>query len=175
MTPPLPFIPDLGACRTGTARHSLRLIDGPNMSNLRSGGRDRRTYGAIADLATLHGWMVASAAHLGVTLQPFVSNHEGALLEYVHAHHDDTDAWLINPAGLNLQSEALREALAETGHPVQELHFANVAAIGYPVTVFTRSVTGMSMGLRQYGYLASLLGLVMALDDPAFLDGAVHA
>ena len=157
--------------RSGSARHRLRLIDGPNMPNLGGGGRDPRTYGTIASLAALHGWMTEAAEGLGVRLDTVTSNHEGDLLEHVHAHMDDTDAWLINPAGLNLQSEALREALTETGRPVQELHFANVAAIGYPETVFTRSVTGMTMGLRQYGYLASMLGLVLALDDPDVLGG----
>lgn len=168
--PSEPFeFPDLRATRRIRTELNLKLIDGPNMSNLRPGGRDRRTYGAIASIDVLHAWMTAFATSLGVTLETKVSNHEGELLEYVHRTAEDTDAYLINPAGLNLQSEALREALHETNRPVMELHFANIAAIGYPVTVFTRSVTGMTFGLRQYGYLATLFALVMALDDPGFL------
>lgn len=161
--------PDLRNVRRSRAVRNLRLIDGPNMSNLRPGGRDRRTYGAIESIGVLHAWLTGFAASLGISLETKVSNHEGELLEYVHRTAVDTDAYLINPAGLNLQSEALREALHETGRPVMELHFANIAAIGYPNTVFTRSVTGMTMGLRQYGYLATVFALVMALDDPGFL------
>ena len=161
--------PDLRNIRRSRTARKLRLIDGPNMSNLRPGGRDRRTYGAIESIDLLHAWLTGFAGSLGVALETKLSNHEGELLEYVHRTADETDAYLVNPAGLNLQSEALREALHETGRPIMELHFANIAAIGYPNTVFTRSVTGMTMGLRQYGYLATLFALVMALDDPEFV------
>lgn len=156
---------DLRHMRRSERRYSFRLIDGPNMSNLRTGGRDRRTYGSIPDIGTLHRNVVDLGEALNVEVSTFLSNHEGELIEYVHETAGTTDAYLINPAGLNLIGAALSEALAETAKPVIELHFANIAAIGYQTTLFTHSVTGMTMGLRQYGYYGSIIGLACLLDD----------
>jgi 3-dehydroquinate dehydratase-2 len=164
--------PDLRTRRRSKARFQLALIDGPNMSNLRTGGRDRRTYGTIESIEVLHAWLKSFAESLGVDLDVVLSNHEGEIIEYVHRSSPGTHAYLINPAGLNCQGEALYEALRESGRPVVELHFANIAAIGYQMTVFTRSVQAMTMGLRHYGYLASIFALVIALDDDTFLGAA---
>jgi len=153
--------------RPTLAKLKFALIDGPNMSNLRTGGRDRRTYGAIESIETLHSWLTASAAEIGIELETFVSNHEGEIIEYVHSKSDFIDAFLVNPAGLNLQSHALNEALIESNRPIIELHFANIAALGYPTTVFTQGATAMVMGLRQYGYLASLVAVALALNERA--------
>ena len=154
------------AVRTGTTRHRLRLIDGPNMSNL--GRRDPRLFGTIASIDALHDMVRDHAERLGVELECFVSNHEGAILEHLHAHAHDTDAWLVNPAGLTTTSEGFRHALQETRKPAIEVHFHNPAANGQ-VSVFSPSVLGMVSGLRQYSYIAALTGLVLALDDETFL------
>jgi 3-dehydroquinate dehydratase II len=150
-------------------RWNIRLIDGPNMSNL--GRRDRRLYGDIASIDALHAQVTQVAEELGVSLETFVSNYEGKLLEYIHETAATTDAYLVNPGGLTTTSEGMRHALQETKKPVIEIHFYNLTANGQH-SVFSPSVLGMSSGLRQYSYHAALIGLTMALDDDTFLgDG----
>jgi 3-dehydroquinate dehydratase-2 len=154
--------------RTGARRHRIALIDGPNMSNL--GKRNARVYGSIGSLE-----------QLGVQLRTFASNYEGAILEFLHETAEETDGYIINPAGLTLFGEATRHALEETGRPAIEVHFANISSgggaagqgRGLPVGAwqsrFSPSVTGVMQGMRQYSYHAALIALTLALDDETFL------
>lgn len=159
----------------GARRWHIGVVNGPNMPNL--GHRDEAIYGPIRSLADLEDYVAAFAATLGVTVEQFSSNHEGAILDFLHSRAASSDGFLINPAGLTTYGEATRHALADTGRPYVEVHFANitrhfdgVAPAGQPLTSrFTYSATGLVMGLRQHGYLGALLGLTLALDDEAFL------
>jgi 3-dehydroquinate dehydratase-2 len=165
--------------RTGARRHRIALIDGPNMSNL--GKRNARVYGSIGSLEQLHGVVGALADELGVQLRTFASNYEGAILEFLHETAEETDGYIINPAGLTLFGEATRHALEETGRPAIEVHFANISSgggaarqgRGLPVGAwqsrFSPSVTGVVQGMRQYSYHAALIALTLALDDETFL------
>jgi 3-dehydroquinate dehydratase II len=164
------------ALRQGARRHKIVIIDGPNMTNL--GARNKKVYGAINSIDELQQFSRDFGEKLGVEIETFVSNYEGAILEYIHANAATADAFIINPAGLTEIGIPTKHALAETGKPVVEIHFANVdapptAPRGLPIgpwdSVFRTSVTGVAMGLRQYSYPAAILGLVMALDDETFL------
>jgi 3-dehydroquinate dehydratase II len=164
------------AFRADSARRwRIGVIDGPNMPNL--GRRDRAVYGELASLAELQSIVAAFAADIGVEVEAFASNHEGEILEFIHESSRSVDAYVVNPAGLTTYGEATRHALAESGHPFVEVHFANTARtfpdLAGPGSLmesrFTRSATGLVMGLRHHGYLAALLGLVLALDDEHFL------
>lgn len=152
--------------RRRTDEYLIRLIDGPNMSNL--GRRDRRLFGAIESIDALHAMVSDFGKTLGVRVECFVSNYEGAILEHIHATAHDSDGYLVNPAGLTTTSEGMRHALQETKKPVIEVHFHNLTASGQS-SRFSPSVLGMVSGLRQYSYFSALLGLVLALDDEAFL------
>jgi 3-dehydroquinate dehydratase II len=170
---------ELSALRTGTRRHRIALIDGPNMSNL--GRRNARVYGSIGSLEELHAVVSKLAGGLGVELRTFSSNYEGAILEFLHETAEETDGYIINPAGLTLFGEATRHALEETGRPAIEVHFANISSSGgaagqgrgLPVGAwqsrFSPSVTGVMQGMRQYSYHAALIALTLALDDETFL------
>ena len=162
--------------RRGDRRHRIALIDGPNMSNL--GGRSKKIYGDIRSLKDLQQFVVSTGEDLGVEVETFDSNHMGDILEYVHGSAERVAGYLINPAGLTTVGEAVRHALEETQRPVVEVHFANISAVsgsprglvgGTLDSTFTKTATGLAMGLRQYSYTAALLGLVQALDDPSFL------
>lgn len=172
---------DVTTLRTGTARHRIAVIDGPNMSNL--GARNRRVYGAVNSLAELQEFVTGVGKGLGVDVEVFASNYEGAILEFLHASAARVDGYVINPAGLTTTGEATRHSLEETGRPFVEVHFANVTAPptaprGLPggpwQSNFTRSATGVCMGLRHYSYVGALVALSMALDDSAFLGSRVE-
>ncbi|MCL8209254.1 MAG: type II 3-dehydroquinate dehydratase [Actinomycetia bacterium] len=166
--------------RPGARRHRIALIDGPNMSNL--GRRSKKVYGPIRSLEELHTFVREAGAALGVEVETFASNYEGALLEYIHASAERVDGYIVNPAGLTTQSEAMRHALEETDKPVVEVHFANLHAAGTSprgvpagpiVSRFSPTATGVVMGLRHYSYLGALVALVWSLDDADFLGAGL--
>jgi 3-dehydroquinate dehydratase-2 len=167
--------------RTGTARHKIAIIDGPNMTNL--GARNPKVYGAIASIGDLQDYCRSVGDSLGIEVVPFVSNYEGAILEFIHANAGEIDGFLINPAGLTEIGIPTKHALSETGKPFIEVHFANVVAPphhprGLPIgpwdSVFTPAATGAALGMRQYSYTAALVGLTLALDDESFLGGTAR-
>lgn len=158
--------PDLAAMRQSRRRWVIGLIDGPNMKHL--GKRDPRLFGKIGSIEELQKLVVDFGAALGVEVRPFASDHEGDLLEHVHAGAATTDGYLLDAGGLTTVSEGLRHALQETHRPVIEVAFYNLIANG-EISVFTPTVIGRAMGMREYSYVAGLLGLVLALDDESFL------
>ncbi|MSV43715.1 MAG: type II 3-dehydroquinate dehydratase [Actinobacteria bacterium] len=145
------------------------------MPNL--GRRDKGIYGPIKSLDDLQTLVRAFGDEIGVAVECFASNHEGAILDFIHGSAETTDAYIINPAGLTTYGEATRHALVDTGRPYVEVHFANTARhfrsvsgdAEPPRSKFTFSATGVVMGLRQYSYLGALLALSLGLDDAAFL------
>ncbi len=79
--------------------HRIALIDGPNMSNL--GHRSKKVYGPNQpSIGALHEYVRSYAKGLGVEVETFVSDYEGAILEFIHQSADRVDGYLINPAGL---------------------------------------------------------------------------
>ncbi|CAG7619352.1 type II 3-dehydroquinate dehydratase [Leucobacter soli] len=167
--------------RTGSQRHRIAVIDGPNMSNL--GARSKKVYGAIGSLDDLKAYVRDYGASLGVEVENFSSNHQGDILEFIHESADRVDGYIINPAGLTTVGEGVRHALEDTGRPVMEVHFANIAASaggarglggGSIQSSFTHTATGMCMGMRQYSYIGALTALVFSLDDVGFLGGAAE-
>jgi len=162
--------------RTGDRRHRIAVIDGPNMSNL--GARSKKVYGKIGSLDELKQYVANFGRQLGVDVENFSSNHQGNILEFIHESADRVDGYIINPAGLTTVGEGVRHALEDTGRPVIEVHFANIAASagaarglggGSIRSSFSHTATGVCMGMRQYSYIAALTALVLALDDEGFL------
>lgn len=154
----------LRSTRPGSTKWRLRLIDGPNMSNLGEGGRDQRTYGSVASMGELQDIMVAFATGLDVSLEVFQSNFQGDIVRYVYETTDETDAYLINPAGITRNGVSAMTALRDSRRPYIELHFANIAAVGWTESVFMATSMGVVMGLRHHGYIAAIYGLVLDLD-----------
>jgi 3-dehydroquinate dehydratase II len=158
----------------GTRAWTIAVINGPNMPNL--GARDEAIYGPIKSLADLDRLCCDFGSMLGVTVQCMGSNHEGEILDFIHASAKKVDGYVVNPAGLTTYGEATRHALSDTQKPYVEVHFANLARFLPAISGtsplesrFTKSAVGLVMGLRQYGYLGALLALVSALDDQSFL------
>ncbi|HUD25478.1 MAG TPA: type II 3-dehydroquinate dehydratase [Burkholderiaceae bacterium] len=103
---------------------SILVINGPNLNLL--GSREPAVYGR-STLADIERELAQSAARLGLTLQAFQSNHEGALIDRVHAARTDgTDFIIINAGALTHTSVALRDALAAVAIAFVEVHISNV-------------------------------------------------
>jgi 3-dehydroquinate dehydratase-2 len=102
----------------------LLLLNGPNLNLL--GTREPDVYGA-ATLADIEQAAIAQAEAAGATLACFQSNHEGALVDRIHAARlEGVDAIVINPAAFTHTSVALRDALAGVAIPFVEVHISNI-------------------------------------------------
>ncbi|HEU4852266.1 MAG TPA: type II 3-dehydroquinate dehydratase [Telluria sp.] len=102
----------------------LLLLNGPNLNLL--GTREPEVYGADT-LADVEKAAASQAAAAGASLACFQSNHEGALIDRIHAaRNEGVDAIVINPGGLTHTSVALRDALAAVAIPFIEVHISNI-------------------------------------------------
>jgi 3-dehydroquinate dehydratase-2 len=105
---------------------SVLVLNGPNLNLL--GTREPQTYGHTT-LADVEAGLGAFAAERGFALACFQSNHEGALIDRIHAARSEgIHAIVINPGGLTHTSVALRDALAGVAIPFVEVHISNVHA-----------------------------------------------
>ncbi|MBD2422890.1 type II 3-dehydroquinate dehydratase [Cyanobium sp. FACHB-13342] len=103
----------------------LLLLNGPNLNLL--GQREPGLYGAQT-LAQIEADLGRQAGELGVELECFQSNHEGALVDRIHAARGQADGILINAGAFTHSSIALRDALLGVAIPFVELHLSNVHA-----------------------------------------------
>lgn len=102
----------------------ILLLNGPNLNLL--GTREPGVYGT-ATLAEIEQAAVAQAHAAGAVLTCMQSNHEGQLIDRIHAARvDGIDAIVINPGGLTHTSVALRDALAGVAIPFIEVHISNI-------------------------------------------------
>ncbi len=104
----------------------ILLLNGPNLSLL--GTREPALYGK-ATLADVERDAMLQAESAGIALECFQSNHEGALIDRIHAAAlASVEAIIINPAGLGHTSIALRDALSGVAIPFLEVHITNIHA-----------------------------------------------
>jgi len=100
------------------------VINGPNLNLL--GTREPEIYGATT-LADVENGLRAQGEALGVEVLCFQSNHEGAIVDRIHAARAEGVAWiLINPGAYTHTSVAIRDALAGVAIPFVEVHISNV-------------------------------------------------
>ena len=107
-----------------TTMPKILLINGPNLNLL--GTREPQVYG-VETLAEVEAMVKKLGVSRGVAVDCFQSNHEGALIDRIHAARlDGTGQIVINPGGLTHTSVALRDALAGVAIPFIEVHVSNV-------------------------------------------------
>lgn len=103
----------------------ILLVNGPNLNLL--GTREPHLYGTDT-LADVEALVSRTAAEFGLSVRTVQSNHEGVLIDAIHAAREDCSAIVINPGGLTHTSVVLRDALSGVSLPVAEVHLTNVHA-----------------------------------------------
>ncbi|OGX68089.1 MAG: type II 3-dehydroquinate dehydratase [Paenibacillus sp. RIFOXYA1_FULL_44_5] len=89
------------------------------------GIREPETYGTVT-LQGINDKLTALAEELGVELEFFQSNHEGALIDRIHSAYGQMDGILINPGAFTHYSYALRDAISTVSLPTVEVHLSNI-------------------------------------------------
>src|SRR5436190_7973464 len=144
--------------RTGDPVKIL-VLHGPNLNLF--GRREPHIYGHTT-LAQIDAQLATLAAELGVQLETMQSNHEGALVDFLHRHIDEAQGALVNPAGLTQHGVPLHDAIKAMPFPVLEVHMSNIAAREEWRThsIISPAVKGTIQGLGVQSYLLGLRGIV---------------
>lgn len=138
------------------------VLHGPNLNLL--GSREPEVYGRET-LADITARLSEAGRALGVEVDSFQSNHEGALIDRIHAAAGASDAVIINPGAFTHTSVALRDALLGVKLPFVEVHLSNVFK-REPFrhhSYFSDVALGVISGLGPAGYEAALQFLVQTL------------
>ena len=137
----------------------ILVLHGPNLNLF--GRREPHIYGTMT-LAQIDAKLAAIAAELGVELETLQSNHEGDLVDRLHARIDTVDGALLNPAGLTQHGVSLHDAIKAMPFPVLEIHMSNIAAREPWRThsIISPAVKGTIQGLGWRSYAYGLRALV---------------
>jgi 3-dehydroquinate dehydratase-2 len=140
----------------------ILVLNGPNLNLL--GSREPELYGTTT-LAEIEARLSSVARELDVELEFAQSNHEGALLDALHAARGRFQGVLINPGALAHTSLALGDGLVAAGLPAVEVHLTNPAArerIRHQALT-ARGATGYLAGFGARSYEWGLRALVAHL------------
>lgn len=137
----------------------ILLMNGPNLHLL--GQREPDVYG-VETLETIERRVLEAAAAMGVAVESFQSNEEGALVTKIGGASGIYDGLILNPAAYTHTSIALRDAIKASGVPCVEVHLSNThARESFRHTSLTAPVCiGQVMGFGGSGYVMALQGLV---------------
>lgn len=102
---------------------TIYVLNGPNLNLL--GKRQPEIYGSET-LADVEAKVRARAATLGLEIEFFQSNHEGAIIDKIHEAREQAQGIIINPAAYTHTSVAILDALNAFESPVVEVHISNV-------------------------------------------------
>ncbi len=143
-----------------TTTFSFLVLHGPNLNLL--GSREPEIYGSET-LAEVDAALQRFGSEVGLHIETFQSNHEGALIDRIQqAQSAGFSALIINPGGYTHTSVALRDAIAAVALPTMEVHLSNIHARetfrhhSYiaPVAI------GQICGLGTIGYELAMRGLL---------------
>ncbi|OSS41739.1 3-dehydroquinate dehydratase 2 [Desulfurella amilsii] len=133
----------------------ILVLNGPNLNML--GKREPNIYGKLS-LAELEGNINKLAESLGVEVEFFQSNYEGAIVEKIHQAFGKIDGIIINPGAFTHTSIAIRDAFLSVNIPFVEVHLSNIFK-REPFrhkSYLSDIAQGVVSGLEGYSYACAL-------------------
>lgn len=129
----------------------VALLHGPNLNLL--GEREPEIYGT-ARLDDYVAAAAAAAAPLDLSIEAFQTNHEGQLVDAIHAARTRAVGIIINPGAFTHYAWSLHDALAAFAGPVIEVHISNPnrREAWRHTSVVSPVATGTIVGLGMHGY-----------------------
>ena len=139
-------------------------MNGPNLNLL--GTRQPEIYGATT-LADIERSCTNAAARLGITVSFVQSNHEGVLIDEIHAARGTYDGIVLNAGAYTHTSVAIMDAIKSVALPVVELHLSNIhQRESFRHTSYISKVAvGQICGFGAAGYPLALEALATFLGD----------
>jgi 3-dehydroquinate dehydratase-2 len=144
---------------------TVLVLSGPNLNLL--GQREPEVYGSETLADHLAAAEVAAAAH-DLVLEHVQSNHEGDLVDAIHAARGRCAAIVVNPGALTHYAWSLHDALAAFDGPIVELHLSNPASreSWRHVSVVAPVATATIAGLGGHGYPVAIAAIARMLATP---------
>lgn len=141
----------------------IAVIHGPNLNLL--GTRETHIYGDMT-LDRINQTLVDAAGNTH-TVRTFQSNHEGAIIDFIHEARSWANGILINPGAFTHYSYALRDAIAGVKIPTVEVHLSNIHARESfrHTSVIAPVCVGQICGFGWRSYLVGLGALLGYLGD----------
>lgn len=137
----------------------ILIVNGPNLNML--GLREVQHYGTTT-LSDIQERVSVRATNLGVEVDFFQSNYEGAIVDYLQNNYADASGIIINAGALTHYSVAIHDALKDTGLPIVEIHLSNIHGREEfrHRSVIAPIAEGQITGLGWQGYIFGLEFLV---------------
>jgi 3-dehydroquinate dehydratase II len=142
------------------------LLHGPNLNLL--GHREPAVYGT-STLADVVATATREAEAHGLAVEAFQTNHEGELVDAIHAARGRAAAIVINPGSLTHYAWSLHDALATFSGPIVEVHLSNPQAREpwRHTSVVAPVAKGSITGFGVHGYVLAIAAVVAILASGA--------
>ncbi|MCV3272112.1 type II 3-dehydroquinate dehydratase [Roseobacter sinensis] len=143
---------------------SILVLNGPNLNLL--GTRQPEVYGHTT-LADVEAMCADWAASAGCAVTCEQSNHEGSLIDTIHAARGVHDGIVLNAGAYTHTSIALMDAIASVALPTIELHLSNVHAREEfrHRSFIAKIAVGLICGFGAKGYVLALDAMKAHLED----------
>jgi len=144
--------------------HRIEVLNGPNLNML--GIREPGVYGNQS-LSAIEAMIMQKAQELGVQVSFYQTNHEGEMIDRIHAAYGQVDGIIMNPGAWTHYSYAIRDAIQAVSLPVVEVHLSNIhkrEAFRHH-SVIAPVAIGQIAGLGPIGYLLALQAIIAHIEQ----------